>query len=261
VEVIVNRTRDELSKTIERLEAELMTATLGMRRLQQAARRRRTLYAAAVSAFAVIIAASWTLRAQTPTRLPGTSDEQILSLLQRVTALERSSARVKAPFEVVDAGGKVVFRVEAGPLRGIQLLTAEGQVVATGVALNTGGVCKTWSGDRAGQVSLGVSGKAFAGVVVRASEGGKPLGVMGIADTGRATVELSNESGTVVSSLGVNQTGAGVLELANAGGNAMAQGGVLNGSGAGIFRTFPNGNPGAGLVGMPGTFIMGRGKN
>ena len=231
----MNHTRDESSRTIA--------------------------YAAVVTAFAVIVAASWTLRAQTPTRMPGTPDEQILSLLQRVTALERSSARVKAPFEVVDDGGKVVFRVVAGPLRGIQLLTPEGQIVASGVALSTGGVFKTWSADRAGQVSIGVNGKTFAGVVLRASEGGKPLGLMGIADTGRASLELSNESGTVVSSLGVNKTGAGILELANAGGNAMAQGGVLNGTGAGIFRTFPNGNPGAGLVGMPGTFIMGRGKD
>ncbi len=103
-----------------------------------------------------------------------------------------------------------------------------------------------------------MNGKTFAGLLVRASEGGKPRGLLGMAENGRVSLEISNDSGTVVSQLGVNNSGSGILEIGNAAGFAMAQAGVLNGSGAGIFRTFPNGNPAAGLVGMPGTFIMGR---
>jgi hypothetical protein len=258
LEESVNRTLDELCTRIDRLEAELAAANRVIQRRGASRRLASLLGFAAVTMISA--AASWTVRAQTPTRMPGTADEQILSLLQRVTALERGPSRSRAPFEVVDGAGKVIFRVVAGPTRGFELLTAGGQMVATGVSLDTGGVFKTWSGDRSGQVSMGVNGKAFAGIVLRASEGGKPRGVMGITEAGRATVELSNDGGVVVSSLGVNATGAGLLELGNAGGNAMAQAGVLNGTGAGIFRTFPNGNPGAGLVGMPGTFIMGRGK-
>ncbi|MEO6212058.1 MAG: hypothetical protein ABIP65_00395 [Vicinamibacterales bacterium] len=245
---------------IERLEAALAAATREIERVRSAPQRRwRAACAALFIASVVSIAGSWTLRAQTPARMPGTPDEQILSLLQRVTALEGRSSRVRAPFEVVDDAGKVVLRVEATPpLRGLQLFTAAGQIVATGVALDTGGVFKTWSPDRSGQVSLGVNGKTFAGLLIRASEGGKPRGMLGMAENGRVSLEISNDSGTVVSQLGVNKTGNGILEIGNAAGFAMAQAGVLNGSGAGIFRTFPNGNPAAGLVGMPGTFIMGR---
>ncbi len=248
-----------LCMKIERLEADLAAATREIHRVRNAPQRRwRGACAALFMASVVSIAGSWTLGAQTPARMPGTPDEQILSLLQRVTALEQRSSRVKAPFEVVDNAGKVVLRVEATPLRGLHLFTAAGQVVATAVALDTGGVFKTWSSDRSGQVSLGVNGKTFAGLLVRASEGGKPLGLLGMAENGRVSLEISNDSGTVVSQLGVNSSGSGILEIGNAAGFAMAQAGVLNGSGAGIFRTFPNGNPAAGLVGMPGTFIMGR---
>lgn len=248
-------TFDELCMRIERLEADLAAATLEIHRVRDAPKRRRAAYSAVVTAFAVIIAASWTVRAQTPTRIPGTPEEQILSLLRRVTALEqRSTARVKAPFEVVDDGGKIIFAVLPNP-RMFVLLTAAQALVASGTALDTGGIFKTINADRSAQASIGVSGKVFAGVSVR--QGEKQRGVLGIAADGRATLELSADSGTVVSHLGQGASGGGVLQLANAGGNAQVEAGVL-GSGAGIVRTFPNGNPGAGLVGMPGTFIMGR---
>lgn len=250
----------ELCMRIERLEADLAAATLEIHRVRNAPQRRRAAFSAVVMAFAVIIAASWTLRAQTPTRMPGTPEEQILSLLQRVTALERrSSARVKAPFEVVDDAGKVVFGVTANPVRGFYLLTAAGQIVATGSSLDTGGFLRIFSPDHSKSVSIG-PGNALTGVV--AFQGEKRRASLGFAATdGKAFLQLHNDNGTVVSHLGQGASGGGLLQLASPGGNAQVEAGVLA-EGAGIVRTFPNGNPGAGLVGMPGTFIMGRsGKN
>jgi hypothetical protein len=52
-------------------------------------------------------------------------------------------------------------------------------------------------------------------------------------------------------------TGGGLLQIANSGGNAMVEAGV-HPTGAGIVRAYPLGSPGGGMVGMPGTFIMGR---
>ena len=255
----MKHTRDELSRTIARLEAELIATTLNLRRMRRAAQRRRTAYAA-VTALAVIVAASWTLRAQSPTRMPGTSDEQILSLLQRVTALERrSSARVKAPFEVVDDAGKVIFRVEGDPSRSFRLLTAAGQTVAIGSALDTGGFFKALSPDQSTSVVAGVNGSVFTGIVARRG-GDTPRGTLGIGADGKAFVDIATENATVVGHLGQGASGGGLLQIASPGGNAQVEAGVLA-DGAGIVRTFPNGNPGAGLVGMPGTFIMGRVKN
>jgi hypothetical protein len=229
VEVVVDHKLNELYSRIEKLEADL-AAALDTRRVAAVHKRRRASYGAVIAVFAIIIAASWTLRAQTPARMPATADEQILSLLKRVTALEQRS-RVRAPFEVVDAAGKVMFKVGTA-------------AVGNGFSLF----------DPAGKAAL--TGNSTAGLFV--GSGAKTQAFLGTSPDGRPAMQLTNGTGAVVISLEVNKSGAGVLEICNAGGNAMAQGGVLNGTGAGIFRTFPNGNPGAGLVGMPGTFIMGR---
>ena len=258
----VNHSLDVLCRRIDRLEADLAAATLETLRARNALKRRRAVYTAVVVGCAVIISASWTLRAQTPARMPGTPEEQILSLLQRVTALEqraaalerRSTNRVKAPFEVVDDAGRIVFNVEAAGSRSFQLWTAGGKAVAVGSALDTGGFFKALSPDQSRSVVVGVNGSVFTGVVSR--QGEKPRASLGIGADGKAFMDIATES-AIVGHFGQGAAGGGLLQLANPGGNAQVEAGVLA-SGAGIVRTFPNGNPGAGLVGMPGTFIMGR---
>lgn len=219
----------QLSLRIQRLECDLAAATLEIRRMRQA-RHHGAAFAAV--ALALIIGASSALNAQTPTRIIRTPEEQVVELFRRVTALEKqSTSRVRAPFEVVDSAGKIVFRVKAG---------APGNSFSL---YNGSGVASLF-------------GSAFAGLFV--TPGGKSQVFLGTSPDGKPTLQLINSAGAVATSLQVGARGGGLLQISNAQGHAQVEAGVLD-SGAGLVRTFPNGNPGAGLVGMPGTFIMGRG--
>ena len=77
-----------------------------------------------------------------------------------------------------------------------------------------------------------------------------------------AGISVRNSSGITVGLLRTSPAGNGMFQIANADGNAMVEAGLLE-FGNGVVRTYPHGNPGVGLVGAPGTFIMGKigGKN
>jgi hypothetical protein len=74
--------------------------------------------------------------------------------------------------------------------------------------------------------------------------------------TAEGAFSIRNASGATVVRVGEGSTGGG-LQIANSGGDAMVEAGVLT-TGAGLVGAYPLGSPGAGLVGLPGTFIMGR---
>ena len=69
--------------------------------------------------------------------------------------------------------------------------------------------------------------------------------------------QLDGRQRLLEEAVGAGQRG-GILQLANEGGNATVEAGVLS-DGVGVVRAYPLGNPALGLVGMPGTFIMGFG--
>ena len=75
-----------------------------------------------------------------------------------------------------------------------------------------------------------------------------------VAEGGEAAFSIRNKGGTTIVRIG-ETSGGGVLQLADQGGSAMVEAGVLPGHG--IVRAYPLGNPGVGLIGMPGTFISG----
>lgn len=118
----------------------------------------------------------------------------------------------------------------------------------------------------------GIGGGVFAAHsssgTIRALLSGS-VGELHLADesgTTRATVvgassggalSVRNASGTTIARMGEGQQG-GMLQLANAGGSATVEAGTLP-DGTGVVRAYPLGNPALGLVGMPGTFIMGFG--
>ncbi len=72
---------------------------------------------------AMVVGLAAAVRAQVPTPIPSDLPNQVLSLIQRVTALEQKLAgltngttpmRVRAPFQVVDAGGRPILQVVEG---------------------------------------------------------------------------------------------------------------------------------------------------
>ena len=71
-----------------------------------------------------------------------------------------------------------------------------------------------------------------------------------------AAFTVRNASGTTIARFGEGTAG-GLLQLANSGGNAMVEAGIHT-SGVGLVRAYPIGSPGLGMVGMPGTFLLGR---
>ena len=188
--------------------------------------------------------------------------ERIDVLTQRMSDLEGKLAakglgmanQVKAPFDVVDASGKPILRVVDGTARGLSLLSASGAQVAFISALPAGGFFKAKSATGFPEVVLGVTSGVGA-FIVRDAES-KARATLGLIN-GKPSLEFANENHVGIGAFGQGTTGGGYLQLGNAEGDARVDAGV-NVKGCGVVRTHPLGNAGAGLVGMPGTFLLGR---
>ena len=188
--------------------------------------------------------------------------ERIDVLTQRMSDLEGKLAakelgmayKVKAPFEVVDAGGKPILRVVDGTSRGLSLFSASGAQVAFVSALPAGGFFKAKSAAGFPEVVLGVT-TGVGAFIVRDAEL-KARATLGLVN-GKPSLEFANENYLGIAALGQAPSGGGYLQLGDAEGNARVDAGV-NVKNCGVVRTHPLGNPGVGLVGMPGTFLLGR---
>jgi hypothetical protein len=189
--------------------------------------------------------------------------ERIDVLTQRMSDLEGKLAaakglgmanQVKAPFDVVDASGKPILRVVDGTARGLSLFSASGAQVAFVSALPAGGFFKAKSATGFPEVVLGVT--SGVGAVILRDADSKARATLGLVN-GKPSLEFANENHVGIAAIGQGTTGGGYLQLGNADGDARVDAGV-NVKGCGVVRTHPLGNPGVGLVGMPGTFLLGR---
>jgi hypothetical protein len=194
-------------------------------------------------------------------RLRGRLDvltQRLSDLEERLAANELGMAnQVKAPFDVVDGRGKPIFRVQdarPGIGRGITLFSASGAEVAFISALPEGGFFKAKSGSGFPELVMGVT-TGLGALVVRDAEQ-KARATLGLIN-GKPSLEFANENYVGIAALGQGTTGGGFLQLGNAEGDARVDAGV-NVKGCGVVRTHPLGNAGVGLVGMPGTFLLGR---
>ncbi|HEX5386626.1 MAG TPA: hypothetical protein VFW66_08015 [Gemmatimonadales bacterium] len=190
---------------------------------------------------------------------------QVAALSEQVAAASRQAAsrtdalatqvtsRIVAPFTVVDKAGKTIFAVRAEP-RGLVLMDNQSRTVVAASALADGGFIKARDGTGALETVMGVNGK-FAGFVLR--KDGKARGSFDVAEDGKPILNLSNANSVTVVALTQEASGGGYLQLGNAAGATTVEAGTTP-SGVGLVRAFPLGSPGAGLVGMPGTFILGR---
>lgn len=73
---------------------------------------------------------------------------------------------------------------------------------------------------------------------------------------GKPALDMTSYQGTAIVEITEGSNG-GKLQLGDLSGNAMVEAGVTQG-GLGLVRTFPMGNPGRALLGLPGTFILGK---
>ena len=188
--------------------------------------------------------------------------ERIDVLARRLSDLEARLAvkelgivnQIKAPFVVVDAGGKPLLRVQDNPSRSVTLFSTSGAQVAGMSALPEGGFFKATSGSGFPQIVVGVT-TGLGALVVRDADS-KARATLGLIN-GKPSLEFANDNHVNIAAFGQGTTGGGFLQLGDAEGNARVEGGV-NANGCGVVRTHPLGNPGSGLVGMPGTFLIGR---
>lgn len=188
--------------------------------------------------------------------------ERIDVLTQRLSDLEARLAvkelgavnQVKAPFVVVDARGKPLLRVQDNPSRSVILFSASGAALALISALPEGGFFKAKSESGFPEVVMGVT-TGVGALIVRDADS-KARATMGLIN-GKPSIEFTNENYVGIATIGQGTTGGGFLQLGDAEGNARVDGGV-NVKGCGVVRTHPLGNAGVGLVGMPGTFLLGR---
>jgi hypothetical protein len=188
--------------------------------------------------------------------------ERIDVLARRLSDLEARLAvkelgtgnQVKAPFVVVDARGKPLLRVQDNPSRNVTLFSASGAQVAGMSALSEGGFFKATSESGFPQIVVGVT-TGLGALVVRDADS-KARATLGLIN-GKPSLEFANDNHVNIAALGQGTTGGGFLQLGDAEGNARVDGGV-NVKGCGVVRTHPLGNAGVGLVGMPGTFLLGR---
>ena len=108
-------------------------------------------------------------------------------------------------------------------------------------------------GTSASSVVMGTNGQtAGFGAYV----GGQPRASL-TSVGGLGIVNLTNSAGAVVANLQATDGGNGLLQLGNASGQTTVDAGTT-GEGVGLVRAYPVGSPGAGLIGMPGTFLLGR---
>lgn len=151
------------------------------------------------------------------------------------------------------ADGKVgvdVSQLEGRPMA-VRVLDAAGSkpLAMLGVAANGAGVVATY--DPAGNLRAIMNG--LQGEIHTIDAAGKSRATM----TAEGAFSIRNTQGTTVVRIGEGSAGGGALQMANSGGNAMVEAGTLP-TGVGVVRAYPLGTSAAGLIGLPGTFIMGR---
>jgi hypothetical protein len=159
---------------------------------------------------------------------------------------------------VRDLNGNVL-KDEKGQLatnpRGLAVFNEQGSEVALlGVGEDAGGRVRTLSTNGTAAAEMGV---VATNPVVSLRIGKESQAAFAIVG-GKAGLNLRSASGVPLVALTEGQYG-GRLQLGDAAGNAMVEAGVLE-SGVGVVRALPFGNPGGGLLGLPGTFIVGRNK-
>lgn len=163
---------DNLQQRLDRLEAEVAATRLEIHRLRQAPRPRRLLSTTAV-VLSMVAFGAWVERGQ-----GGTATNSV-------------SQRVRAPFEVVDASGKVLVRISggAGGEGQMMVMTQDGQ---TGVAISGDGNVGVYSGgDNVAVLKAEANGR---GAVV-VGEGGQRIAVMTVDGANQGLLTLSDAQG------------------------------------------------------------------
>jgi hypothetical protein len=182
--------------------------------------------------------------------------EQEVAGSKEEKTLAGKGLKIRAPFEVVDGSDKTIMLIgyDPGGYRGFKVFSAGGQPLLFASALETGGMVKAMGPDQQSQTVTGVNGK-FAGIAVRTGTTGRAG--LALNTDGTSEMFVANSSGVEVASVRTTSLNSGKIQLTNSSGISVVEAGMST-DGVGVVKVYPLGSPGAGLVGMPGTFLLGR---
>lgn len=215
--------------------------------------------------------------ASTPT---SSTSQAVFNLIQRVTALEHRTV-VRAPFIVDDSAGHALLSIQekggADAVRGVRIFNDEGQPLITFDASGIGGKVKVMLGSS--EETYAALGALVEGPQLQFYRDGKGLIRLWTTESGNG-LYVNDLSGHVVAavmtvegtrgqvgvfngdkSIGVIAQGqnGGELELNDLAGVPMVQAGTLP-THVGIVRTGPASRAPGGLMGVPGSYITGKGN-
>jgi hypothetical protein len=163
--------------------------------------------------------------------------------------------KIHAPFEVVDAGGKTLFRVSENVGQGgtFAIMNNSGKEVAWGSALANGGMFKVRSTATFPEVTIGSVG-SYGGLLLRDGENQHRAAL--VIENGKPILSLHNDNHVAVASLTQGTSGGGHFQLGDAAGRIVVNAGVTAG-GCGKVETIPGRPVRATALGVPGDMIVG----
>jgi hypothetical protein len=206
---LLERLTDELSAAQDEIEE--------LRRGPPPGRPNRKLVA--VLTAALVILGSWSLYAQSPSRIASTPEGVMLDLVRRVTALEGARHRVTAPFEVVDRRGTAIFQVTEDPVRGFAVVAPNG--VPRGGFATEGPDAYMLVANAVGQEARIGSGTRGNMIIRFTDTDGNNIAGLGVGAVSPHGTLLLNDASGVGLMAQVDGEGYGRVDVLRAGGDAL----------------------------------------
>ena len=152
-------------------------------------------------------------------------EDKLAAVELRASATATIPNKVKAPFAVTDAAGKLIFRVSEAT-RGFQVYDANEIAVAGGTAAPTGGFFKAINADESRTVVLGTLSDAVMLSLRDGKDGKSTRASIIVGKGGLPTFQIFNKSHVAVAALSHDDQGA-IFQLDNEAGSPRVEMGVL----------------------------------
>jgi hypothetical protein len=174
-----------------------------------------------------------------------------------LTAAAPLPPRVKAPFQVLDSAGKMIFKVtEGGADRGFTVFNADEKTALVASAGPTISSFKAFSPDHKLQAAMGVVAGTSPAFSLR-SEGVYSQSIIMEVDDGKPSLRMWNSNGAEIVKVTEGDAGGGALLLRDSKGKDAVLFGVSS-KDAGKVVTYPNGLAGGAMVGLYSSMICGK---
>lgn len=205
----------------------------------------------------LLLLGTWTLSAQAPATSPDI-EKRLSELEARVRRGAGNATQISAPFDVVDAGGKVILRVSDRPATtgavaiyarsfgGVVVVHSSSGKSVMGMGADDGGAGTLWATDVQGTPRAEIHGSG--GIVLRDRSG---IQIAGMTDhDGRGRLGIWSTDKTVAELTSAADGGAGELRIMDgSGATTLAELTAGSGGDIGELRVMNGGKPTAAVLG------------